>query len=43
VVEELVRWDGSRWEAVGTVAGMPDRLLAKLAEVSAPESLLEGL
>jgi len=43
VVEELVRLEGSSWRAVGSVAGMPDRLLAKLAGVVPPAALLERL
>jgi pilus assembly protein CpaF len=43
VVEELVRFDGSAWGRVGAAAAMPDRLLAKLAEVADVGSLLDGL
>jgi pilus assembly protein CpaF len=43
VVEELLRFEGGGWRALASLSGMADRLLAKLAEVSQPATLLEGL
>jgi pilus assembly protein CpaF len=43
VVDELVRFEADGWRPVGTAAAMPDRILAKLAEVAEPGGLLDGL